>query len=256
MPDRRKHRGKHPEDERLFAPQQLDALRWAVHDHGWLLGRGYAPDAALKLVGDRYQLTARQRTAVFRSSCSESARVSRRQRQQGSPFQTDEPIGIDGYNLLITIESALAGGLILIGADGCYRDLASVHGTYRKVEETMPAVTIIFEHLAAWDIRRVDWYLDRPVSNSGRLKAAIADHIERSSPDGAPAARCNIELLDDPDRRLAAYEGIVVTTDSAVLDRCPRWLNLAAEIVKSRIGCAWTVDLRSPPVRDPDPPSP
>ena len=47
---------------------------------------------------------------------------------------------MDGFNVLTSIEAALAGGVILAGRDGCYRDMASMHGSYRKVEETRPAI--------------------------------------------------------------------------------------------------------------------
>jgi hypothetical protein len=56
MPDRRTHRGPHPEDERLFAADGLPILRQAVADLCWLLSRGYAPESSLKLVGDCYDL--------------------------------------------------------------------------------------------------------------------------------------------------------------------------------------------------------
>ena len=38
--------------------------------------------------------------------------------------------------MLTTIEAALAGGVILAARDGAYRDMASMHGSYRKVAET------------------------------------------------------------------------------------------------------------------------
>ena len=63
MPDRRKHRGPHPEDARLFAPEVWPLLREATADLCWLLSRGYADKSALRLVGDRYELVARQRAA-------------------------------------------------------------------------------------------------------------------------------------------------------------------------------------------------
>src|SRR5688500_3971235 len=66
MSDSRKHRGPHPEDGRLFATDQLPALREATRDLSWLLSRDYASPSALKLVGDRYQLEARQRIAAAR----------------------------------------------------------------------------------------------------------------------------------------------------------------------------------------------
>ena len=66
MPDRRNHRGAHPQDRLLFAsdPAEPD-LRRATSDLNWLLTRGYASVSALKLVGDRYALYARQRCRWF-----------------------------------------------------------------------------------------------------------------------------------------------------------------------------------------------
>ena len=52
MPDKRAHRGPHPEDTRLFARDQWPALQAAVHDLAWLLSHDYATPSALKLVGD------------------------------------------------------------------------------------------------------------------------------------------------------------------------------------------------------------
>src|SRR5262245_31343407 len=81
MPDKRTHRTPHPEDARLFAPDTWPALRSAVAELSWLLTRGYAEPSALKLVGDRYNLCVRQRIAVMRCSCTDSARVARLSRE-------------------------------------------------------------------------------------------------------------------------------------------------------------------------------
>ena len=63
MPDRRLHRGPHPDDARLFDGAALGQLRAAAADFCWLLDHGYPHESTLKLVGDRYDLVARQRTA-------------------------------------------------------------------------------------------------------------------------------------------------------------------------------------------------
>jgi hypothetical protein len=245
MPDKRKHRGRHPEDDRLFAPEHHDALRTAVAEFSWLLSHGYAEPSALKLVGDRHTLTERQRTAVWRSACSDQALQRRQQNRTTLEQVGDRSLGIDGYNLLITVESALSGGLLLVGRDGCYRDLASIHGTYRKVEETIPAVELIADYLAGYGLPHVDWYLDQPVSNSGRLKTLMAEVLERRGLVPHGGTTWNIELVPSPDGVLARYASPVATTDSAVLDRCQAWVNLAAEIIEARIPGAWTIDLRT-----------
>src|SRR5687768_8539447 len=112
MPDKREHRGPHPQDRELFAADQLSALQTATGDLCWLLSRSYASAASLKLVGDRYQLAARQRVAVARCACSDQERVSRRSREATVAEAAGRTLWLDGYNVLTTIEAALAGGVV------------------------------------------------------------------------------------------------------------------------------------------------
>jgi len=245
MPDKRRHRGKHPDDDRLFAESYHETLRTAVAEYSWLLSRRYAVASALKVVGDRHSLTARQRMAVRRSACSDSSLEKRAATMIALNEAAGRSLGIDGYNLLITIESALSDGLILIGRDGCYRDLASVHGTYRKVGETVPAVEMIVDYIAVLNVTHIDWYLDQPVSNSGRLKVLIAEVIESRTDRTTHRTTWNIELVHSPDDILADYPNPVVSSDSVVLDECRSWVNIAAELVDTRLPDAWKVDLRS-----------
>lgn len=243
MPDSRRHRGAHPQDSELFAPGNHGILRHAVEDYSWLLTRGYSPDAAIKLVGDRFSLRDRQRRAVIRSACSDSAR-----RERTLKFRSVQTCGqdlvIDGYNVLITVESALSGGVILLGRDGACRDLASVHGTYRKVEETLPALRLIVQHLVASPVRQVLWLFDKPVSNSGRLKTLLAGELVQAERDASARLYWDIALVDRPDAGLAEAEVPVATADSAVLDRCRTWIDLPGELIRTKILSAWVVDLR------------
>jgi hypothetical protein len=229
MPDKRTHRGPHPDDARLFAPDRWPTLQAALDDLCWLLSRDYAWKSALKIVGDRHELTARQRTAIWRSACSDAALADRTARRQPMGAAAGQLLAVDGYNLLVTIESALSDGIILGGRDGCFRDLASVHGTYRKVTETVPAIAMIGEYLDSLRVAGAAWYLDSPVSNSGRLRAVIQDV--------AADRRWNwtVNLEHNPDRCLAESRQVVVSTDSWVLDHCSAWVNVARALIESRI---------------------
>ena len=237
MPDTRIHRGPHPDDAMLFAPEMLPRLREAVADFSMLLTKGYADASALKLVGDRFSLTQRQRLAVMRNSCSDQQLQRRLQHLVPVEALADRPIAIDGYNLLITIEAAMSGGLIFRGRDGCFRDLASIHGTYRKVEETVPAVRLIGKFLTEIQIAGALWLLDSPVSNSGRLKTLIG-HLAREND-----WPWEVHLTISPDAELSRTDTIVVSTDSVILDACPQWTNLAAEIITQRLSFATIIGL-------------
>ena len=81
MPDKRIHRGPHPADAKLFVPAAISDLRSALADFSLLLTKGYAEKSALKLVGDRFSLTERQRLAIMRSACSDQQLISREKRE-------------------------------------------------------------------------------------------------------------------------------------------------------------------------------
>lgn len=226
MPDTRHHRGAHPEDAKLFAAERWPSLQRAAAELHWLLDRGYALRSAVELVGNRHYLEQRQRLALARGACS-AAQLQRRNahRVDWSALASADAV-IDGYNLLITLESALSGALILGCRDGTFRDLASLHGTYREVHETEPAARLAGEAFARAEARSCRWILDRPVSNSGRLRTHL---LEIAASAGWPWL---VELEFSPDHRLAAAGEIVTTSDSVVLDRCARWVNAAREIIE------------------------
>ena len=95
--------------------------------------------------------------------------------------------------MLTTIEAALGGGVLLVACDGTFRDMASMHGSYRKVAETLPALELLGRMIADLGVTESVWYLDRPVSNSGRLKGIM----EQLAAERGWAWR--VELVDDPD---------------------------------------------------------
>jgi hypothetical protein len=226
MPDRREHRGKHPADKALFSSDNLPLLQAATSDLSWLLSRGYASKSALKLVGDRYTLRARQRDAAQRCACSDEALRRRRSTERAVLNLNGEHLALDGYNVLITVESALGGGLLFLGRDGCCRDLASLHGTYKAVEETVPAILHIGRAVQVFGITGVTWYMDSPVSNSGRLKSLIQEMARENG------WSWEVELVSNADPVLAVSSSIVATSDSWILDRVERWTNLSRNIVE------------------------
>ena len=237
MPDKRTHRGPHPDDALLFAEEQLPRLRAAMADYAMLLSKGYAQPSSLKLVGDRFDLTQRQRLALMRSACSDLQKAARKSRMLTINQLAGERIAIDGYNVLITIESALSGGLLMRGIDGCIRDLASIHGTYRHVTETAPALELIGRALSEANVSEILWLLDSPVSNSDRLKKSMMELAARHG------WKWDVQLVPSPDEVLRKTNAIAATTDSAILDACGRWTDLAGQIISSSLPSVRVIDM-------------
>ena len=147
---------------------------------------------------------------------------------------------IDGLNVITTIEVALAHGVLLLGRDGCMRDMASFHGSYRLVEETDRAVCVLVEVLESMRLSAVTVYIDRPVSNSGRL----AEVVRRTA--AAKQFQIEARTADAVDETLKASDAVVATADSAILDQCGDWLNLARIAIerhRDELAPLWLLDL-------------
>jgi len=238
MPHNQRHRGAHPEDARLFGPAARPRLAAAAAELTYLLSAGYPIDPALTFVAGHHQLETRQRLALRRTVCSERQRTSRAGRALPLERAGEGPLYVDGFNLIITIEVALSGGVLLRGADGALRDLAGLRGSYRPVEETEEALRILGNGLKALSVPQIQLFLDAPVANSGRLRGRILEHAA-----GWPLP-VDVTLLPDVDRTLFGKER-VVSSDAVVLDACASWLNLGAWLVATALPEAWLIDISS-----------
>ncbi|MEM6377216.1 MAG: DUF434 domain-containing protein [Bacteroidota bacterium] len=222
----RRNRGKQSSDDQLFAEKWHAKFKEAVDDLGFLLSRGYGENSSLQIVGNRYRLNKRQQSAIARISCSQQQIWNRNKSELKANDLKGQTIEIDGFNLLILLESALSGGYIFKGRDGLYRDISSVHGSYKRVVKTEEAIVSVGTCLKSFDVKFVKWYLDQPVSNSGRLKSKL---LELS---GIHAFNWEVELVFDPDKVLAKGKNIVVSSDGWILDHAERWFNLGAFLIE------------------------
>ncbi len=143
MPDSRDHRGAHPRDQQCFAEERLPLLRTATAQLSWLLTRGFPVDGSAELVGNRYALRARQRDALQRCAASDQACAARLARRLEPAELAGRRLEIDGYNVLLTVEAALGGAVVLAARDSAFRDLSSMSRHYRRVAETRAALVHI-----------------------------------------------------------------------------------------------------------------
>ncbi|WP_299221494.1 DUF434 domain-containing protein [uncultured Aquimarina sp.] len=234
-----RNRGKEASDDRLFGdPKMQEKLKEAAKDMCYLLSRGFAEKSSLQLVGNRYRLNARQQRALQGISASEQKILLRGERSITPDNLKDKTIAIDGFNLLIIMESAISGAYVFKGLDGYYRDVSGVHGTYKRVQKTEETLLLIGNTLNELGAIAVDWYFDAPVSNSGRLKTMLRELAEQYQ------FPWNIYLENNPDKVLADSDHIVVSSDAWVLDRALQSFNLGAYLIENNISKASVVTAR------------
>lgn len=226
-------RGYVPEDERDFSEKQLPLIRRGLSDVRELVSRDYPVKSAATFVGNRYQLSERQRLAIMRAVSSEemiSKRLYKRLDTASGRVQTD------GFNIIITLETALSGTTLYRCMDGTVRDLAAMRGTYRILDCTHRAADLFFEKVKMSGACGADIFLDAPVSNSGRLRSLLTEHGQAHGVD------VSCELVPNADKVLMSKEN-VVTTDAIILNECKSWLNFAAEIIRDSLPETRVIDL-------------
>ena len=245
-------RGFVPEDEKNFAPDAIEKMKTASRQICWLLEEGYDLKQATVFVGNHFLLSERQRLAIMRSLASERQREERRKKCVDIQDLAGREVWVDGFNTIITLEVLLSDSLLFACMDGTIRDLAALRGTYRLIPETAEAVRIMLGVLAEARVSKVHVLLDEPVSNSGRLKACIAEIAEvmentdkaedtdtmedvgdTKDAGGTCPFDLDIRILRNVDRELYGKEN-VISSDSIVLDHCVSWFNLTGECVRRR----------------------
>jgi len=228
-------RGYVETDQRDFAPEQVILLQKAQKDIIYLVDHDYNIMNSVTFVGNHFQLSARQRTALTRATVN--AKKGRQRRQACIQLVEGRTLYIDGFNLIITLEAALSPDTTILRCmDGTVRDICGLRGTYKLIESTTAALHMIGNVLTGLKVKQVVFYLDAPVSNSGRLRAEILEVMAKC------AVPADVKLVSNADARLWDKE-CVVSSDSIILDRCCSWINLAEMIIAENLAERRIIDL-------------
>ncbi len=222
MPDIVK-RGFVPTDKIEFNNENIKLLKTAQKDICTLLNRGYSIDKTVEFVGNHFMFSARQRLALKRAITSDCD-LKKRLESKILNLPENSIVYIDGLNLIITLEVALSNSTILKCMDDTIRDLAGLRGTYRLIDKTDIALELINKKLNEMKISKVVYYLDAPVSNTGRLKQKILELSEEYN------FEVEVNLVNNADSILEKLDN-VVTTDGIILNKCLSWINIAKEII-------------------------
>lgn len=221
-------RGYSPDDQKEFGAQSIEKLYKAGRDLQYLLNQGYNIKGASTFVGNHYLLSERQRLALARA-VSSSESIKMRKDKEIKDIPCGSTVNIDGFNTIITLEVALSGSLLLKCADATIRDLAALRGTYRLIDKTETVIIWIGKMLENNNVGKAVFYLDAPVSNSGRLKQRIMELLNRFS------FEVQVEVIHNVDAVLEKLDN-VITSDAIILDKCISWINLNKRIIEDNIG--------------------
>ncbi|RPJ09379.1 MAG: DUF434 domain-containing protein [Spirochaetaceae bacterium] len=207
-------------------------FRTAVNDFRFLKNRGYSNNSLLNLVGDRYRLSRTARNCLMRGISDRVSSLARKKKVIKPSKVRGMQLWIDWYNVLITVEGYLKGGLLFLSDDGVIRDASAVHGSYRASVVTDPAIQVILDSCMSLFPKEMGIFLDAPVSYSGQMKTLLLSVLEELSP-GFPIS---VEVVPSPDYILKSRAGVKASSDSIIMDAPGYVLDLPRLVLKNRYG--------------------
>jgi len=191
----------------------------AANDYLYLLEKKYPQKAVIKLIGDRYSLSGVERTMVYRGLTSSENKTYRSAVLLHEQDIKAKTLHIDAYNVLITIGSYLNGSLVFVANDNYLRDASEVHGKVFRKSLYERGIQLLIEYLIARQVYSVQFYFDKPVSQSGVLASKLKNSLHSSG------LRGSAQTVNSPDYILKNLDnGIVCSSDSTIIDMSKRKL--------------------------------
>jgi hypothetical protein len=203
-----------------------DSLIQAAADARFLLSRDYPRERVLRVVGDRWNLDSDGRHLLRRGVFAPKEAGARKIRLLALEDCRGKNIGIDGHNVLITLETALGGGQLIQGDDGVVRDIAGRGSNYRPGAGTQEAADLMIKALLRAKAGSVQMYFDAPISKSGELAALLRDMIRQAGLAG------DAHAVAVPEQQLQKHFGPVASSDSILIDQVAEPIDLAGLIIR------------------------
>lgn len=207
-------------------------LKEAKKDFRYLLGRGFPRTGALEYVGNHYLLDEMQRNYLNRTVFSSEKIESRKSKLILLSDVKDKDVLLDGYNVLITVETMFQGedDLIVNCDDGVTRDVKAVFGKYKENETTKIALNSIISLLKLFKPQRVLFFYDSPVSLSGELAKTTKEILDSFEVPGDAQTSKNVDkTLIKLSKEMGA---VVATSDGVIIDKVEKVLDIPCFLKK------------------------
>jgi hypothetical protein len=198
----------------------LEKLRQAADDAGWLVARGYSSGAVADFVAQHRELDADERRLLACAARLRGEYAKHIARELELEDIAKRPVRVDASSVLGVVDAALSERVLCESPAGVLADpswqrdstkLADFDAAFERIESVLrtlrPSV--------------VRWTIDKRTAFADRL----AERVRK-----AAKPKSEVALVDDVTRALdgAAF---VASTDPSVLDHAASWVNLVAQAI-------------------------
>ncbi len=190
----------------------------AASDVRYLLGRGYPQTGAVGFVCNHYRLDDESRRLLSRTVLANAICEKRRAKFFSYDKIKGGKIMIDGYNIIIGMESILEKKAYLCD-DGVIRDIRGVFRNFKAAKNTEVAIEWIFRFLKETKPAEICFLLDSQISKSGALAKELREKMGHYGLKGDASTSKHV------DYDLKNSKDVVATSDGVRIDAAEKVVN-------------------------------
>ncbi len=194
------------------------SLEDAAADIRYLLDRGYSQKTVVGFVCNHYRLDKESRFLLSRTVLAKEVSEKRRSKFYPCDSIKGNSIIIDGYNIIIGMESVLEKRAYLCD-DGVIRDIKGTFRNFKISGNTDKAIDLILKFLKEEKPAHVCFLLDAQISNSGLFAKTLREKISASGLKGDAITSKHV------DHDLKNSKDIVASSDGVIIDEADRVVN-------------------------------
>ncbi|RLG39490.1 MAG: hypothetical protein DRN78_06675 [Thermoproteota archaeon] len=168
------------------------------------------PDA-VDIVSRQLSLNKREKIALSKLIRDPSESMANALKRSPLVCIRDRDLGIDGFNVLITIESALNGNDVYLCSDGFVRDISLAYSSYSPTDKFEEAVNLLGELIEENKPLSTKIYLDSPIPKSGQIASSIRELLGDIA---------EVKTSKHVDKDLLRHE-VIATSDTVVIGKAP-----------------------------------
>lgn len=214
-----------------------EKLSEPAKDIRYLFNRCYPKTSSVQFVSNHYQLNNEERHILTRVLTSTKTSNFRKQKKVECNQISNKNLIIDGYNVLITVESLLDNCNLWEGDDGFVRDTRGIFRKFKITNTTHKAIDEVLSFLLKNEVKSAIILFDRQISKSGELAKFVSDSLKDYSIKGSARTSKHVDF----DLKNNDSEYIIATSDGAIIDNAKHVVDIPGCLMESKEYKAFTI---------------
>ncbi len=212
----------------------IEKLIKPANDVRSILRWGYPKFATIRFVADHSRLSTEERHILIRVIMPPERIVSRAKKKIGCKETGNRDLLLDGYNVLLTVDSLLKKEPMWFCDDSYIRDTRFYFSKAKQAQDIGDALETTLDFLAETGPKTVNFLLDAQISRSGELAGLIRRRMQEKGIPGDARTSKHVDFDLKKEGGKPENDVVVASSDGIIIDSVLQVLDIPACLMEKR----------------------